>query len=75
MLLMVFWGSLGLILGARGPLLGAIFVFLPASGGTLNSQKSSCADAKSRFFLGAQNRHQEVPKEDDKRHQKKEKRK
>ena len=38
MLLMVFWASLGLILGALGAFLGAILVFLRALGGTLNFQ-------------------------------------
>ena len=36
MLLMVFWGSLGLVLGALGGFFGAIFVLLRALGGTLN---------------------------------------
>ena len=36
MLLMVFWASLGLILGALGALLGALLMFLRALGGTLN---------------------------------------
>ena len=38
MLLMVFWSSLGLILGALGAFLGALLVLLRAFGGTLNSQ-------------------------------------
>ena len=38
MLLMVFWGSLGLILKALGAFLGALLVLLRAFGGTLNSQ-------------------------------------
>ena len=38
MLLMVFWGSLGLILGALGAFLGALLVFLRAFGGTLHAQ-------------------------------------
>ena len=37
MLLMVFWGSLGLILGALGAFLGALLVLLRAFGGTLTS--------------------------------------
>ena len=44
MLLMVFWGSLGLILGALEGFLGALLVVLQAFGGTLNSQN---------FFFGA----------------------
>ena len=44
MLLMVFGGSLGLILGALGAFLGALLVLLRAFGGTLNSQN---------FFLGS----------------------
>ena len=43
MLLMVFWGSLGLVLGALGGFLGALVVPLRALGGTLNFQN---------FFLG-----------------------
>ena len=43
MLLMVFWGSLGLVLGALGGFLGALLVPLRALGGTLNFQN---------FFLG-----------------------
>ena len=38
MLLMVFWASVGLILGALGAFLGALLVLLRAFGGTLNSQ-------------------------------------
>ena len=38
MLLMVFGGSLGLILGALGAFLGALLVFLRAFGGTLHAQ-------------------------------------
>ena len=38
MLLMVFWASLGLILGALGAFLGALLVLLRAFGGTLTSQ-------------------------------------
>ena len=38
MLLMVFWASLGLILGALGAFLGGILVFLRAFGGTLHAQ-------------------------------------
>ena len=38
MLLMVFWGSLGLILGARGAFLGGLLVFLRAFGGALHAQ-------------------------------------
>ena len=38
MLLMVFGGSLGLILGALGGFLGALLVLLRAFGGTTNSQ-------------------------------------
>ena len=38
MLLMVFWGSLGLILGALGAFLGALLVLLRAFGGTLTCQ-------------------------------------
>ena len=38
MLLMVFWGSLGLVLGALGPPLRTLLVLLRALGGTLNSQ-------------------------------------
>ena len=38
MLLMVFWGSLGLVLGALGGFLGALLVLLRALGGTLNFQ-------------------------------------
>ena len=38
MLLMVFWASLGLILGALGAFLGALLVFLRAFGGTLHAQ-------------------------------------
>ena len=38
MLLMVFEGSLGLILGALGAFLGALLVLLRAFGGTTNSQ-------------------------------------
>ena len=44
MLLMVFGGSLGLILGALGALLGALLMFLQTFGGTLHSQN---------FFLGS----------------------
>ena len=44
MILMVFWASLGLILGALGAFLGALLVFLQAFGGTLHSQN---------FFLGS----------------------
>ena len=44
MLLMVFWGSLGLILGALGAFLGGLLVLLRAFGGNLNSQN---------FFFGA----------------------
>ena len=44
MLLMVFWASLGLILGALGAFLGALLVFLRAFGGTLHAQN---------FFLGS----------------------
>ena len=43
-LLMVFWGSLGLILGALGAFLGALLVLLRAFGGTLHAQN---------FFLGS----------------------
>ena len=39
MLLMVFWGSLGLVLGALGGFLGALLVPFRALGGTLNFQK------------------------------------
>ena len=35
---MVFWASLGLILGALGALLGALLVFLRAFGSTLHAQ-------------------------------------
>ena len=38
MLLMVCWGSLGLILGALGAFLGALLVFLRAFGSTLHAQ-------------------------------------
>ena len=38
MLLMLCWGSLGLILGALEGFLGALLVLLRAFGGTLNSQ-------------------------------------
>ena len=38
MLLMLFWGSLGLVLGALGGFLGALLVLLRALGGTLNFQ-------------------------------------
>ena len=38
MLLMVFWASLGLILGALGAYLGVILVLLRAFDGTLNAQ-------------------------------------
>ena len=38
MLLMVFWASLGLILGALGAFLGGLLVFLRAFGGTLHAQ-------------------------------------
>ena len=38
MLLMVFWASLGLILGALGACLGVLLVLLQAFGGTLTSQ-------------------------------------
>ena len=41
---MVFWGSLGLILGALGVFLGALLMFLQAFGGTLHVQN---------FFLGS----------------------
>ena len=44
MLLMVFWGSLGLILGALGAFLGGLLVLLRAFGGNLTSQN---------FFFGA----------------------
>ena len=44
MLLMVFWASLGLILGALGAFLGGLLVFLRAFGGTLHAQN---------FFLGS----------------------
>ena len=37
MLLMVFWASPGLILGALGAFLGALLVFLQPFGGTLTS--------------------------------------
>ena len=40
----MFWGSLGLVLGALEGFLGALFVLLRAFGGTLNSQN---------FFLGS----------------------
>ena len=40
MLLMVFWGSLGLVLGALGGFLGALLVHLLPFGGTLTSQDS-----------------------------------
>ena len=43
MLLMVFWASLGLILGALGAFLGALLMFLRACGGTLHVQN---------FFFG-----------------------
>ena len=43
MLLMMFWGSLGVVLGALGGFLGALLVPLRALGGTLNFQN---------FFLG-----------------------
>ena len=43
MFLMVFGGSLGLVLGALGGFLGALLVPLRALGGTLNFQN---------FFLG-----------------------
>ena len=38
MLLMVCWGSPGLVLGALGGFLGALLVLLRALGGTLNFQ-------------------------------------
>ena len=38
MLLMVFWGSLGLVLGALGGFLGALWVPLRVLGSTLNFQ-------------------------------------
>ena len=38
MLLMVFWGALGLVLGALGGFLAALLVLLRALGGTLNFQ-------------------------------------
>ena len=38
MLLMVFWGSLELVLGALGGFLGALFVLLRALGGIPNFQ-------------------------------------
>ena len=38
MLLMVFWASVGLIVGALGAFLGALLVLLRAFGGTLTSQ-------------------------------------
>ena len=38
MLLMAFWASVGLILGALGAFLGALLVLLRAFGGTLTSQ-------------------------------------
>ena len=38
MLLMVFWGSLGLVLGALEGFLGALLVLLRALGGILNFQ-------------------------------------
>ena len=38
MLLMVFWGSLGLVLGALGGFLGALLVLLRALGGIPNFQ-------------------------------------
>ena len=41
---MVFWASLGLILGALGAFLGALLVLLRAFGGTLHAQN---------FFLGS----------------------
>ena len=41
MLLMVFWGSLGLVLGALGGFLGALLVPLRALDGTLNFKTSS----------------------------------
>ena len=43
MLLMVFWASLGLILGALGAFFGALLVLLPPFGGTLHARS---------FFLG-----------------------
>ena len=36
MLLTVFWGSLGLVLGALGGFLGALFVLFGTLGGSLN---------------------------------------
>ena len=44
MLLMTFWGSLGLVLGALGGFLGAPLVLLLALGGTLHFQT---------FYLGS----------------------
>ena len=44
MLLMVFWGSLVLVLNALGAFLAAILVILHAFGGTLNYHD---------FFLGS----------------------
>ena len=44
MLLMVFWASFGLILGALGAFSGALLVLLPPFGGTLHAQN---------FFLGS----------------------
>ena len=44
MLLMVFWTSLELILGALGAFLGVLLMLLRAFGGTLHAQN---------FFLGS----------------------
>ena len=49
MLLMVFGGSLGLMLGALGAFLGALLVLLRAFGGTLHSQNSPAGQIY-RFF-------------------------
>ena len=44
MLFEMFGGSLGLLFGAPGGLLGALLVLLGAPGGTPNSQNVLCGD-------------------------------
>ena len=51
MLLMVFWGSLGFILGALGAFLGAILVFLRAFGGTLHAQNLFLGSLPDKFIV------------------------
>ena len=50
MLLMVFWNSLGLILGALGAFLVAILMFLQAFGGPLNSHNFFLASLPGQTY-------------------------